>query len=287
MRALVLGANGMLGRAMFRRLSADPTLETLGVVRSLSTAATLEGLRASARATLVEMPSILDDTRLSEHLHAFSPTAIINCIGWRGQPKTDADAAAMTEVNSDWPHRLARMAEGVGARLIHISSDGVFSGRRGQYRETDTPDPTDPYGRSKLLGEPAGARCTVVRTSLIGHAYPDSSQLVDWLLRQTGSVTGFQRSIFSGMPVTEAARIVHGILLRRPDIVGIVHLAAPPISKFDLLTRIAALYGLDLEVRPAQEPVLDRSLDASRFASLCGYATPGWPRLLEDMKRER
>jgi dTDP-4-dehydrorhamnose reductase len=193
----------------------------------------------------------------------------------------------MTEVNSDWPHRLARMAEGVGARLIHISSDGVFSGRRGQYRETDTPDPTDPYGRSKLLGEPAGAHCTVVRTSLIGHAYPDSNQLVDWLLRQTGIVTGFQRSIFSGMPVTEAARIVHGILLRRPDIVGIVHLAAPPISKFDLLTRIAALYGLDLEVRPAQEPVLDRSLDASRFASLCGYATPGWPRLLEDMKRER
>ncbi len=287
MRALVLGANGMLGRAMFRRLSADPTLETLGVVRSLSTAATLEGLRASARATLVEMPSILDDTRLSAHLHAFSPTAIINCIGWRGQPKTDADAAAMTEVNSDWPHRLARMAEGVGARLIHISSDGVFSGRRGQYRETDTPDPTDPYGRSKLLGEPAGAHCTVVRTSLIGHAYPDSSQLVDWLLRQTGSVTGFQRSIFSGMPVTEAARIVHGILLQRPDIVGIVHLAAPPISKFDLLTRIAALYGLDLEVRPAQEPVLDRSLDASRFASLCGYATPGWPKLLDDMKRER
>jgi dTDP-4-dehydrorhamnose reductase len=287
MRALVLGANGMLGRAMFRRLSADPAFETLGVVRSLSTAATLEGLRASARATLVETPSILDDARLSAHLHAFRPTAIINCIGWRGQPKTDADAAAMTEVNSDWPHRLARMAEGVGARLIHISSDGVFSGRRGQYRETDTPDPTDPYGRSKLLGEPAGAHCTVVRTSLIGHAYPDSNQLVDWLLRQTGIVTGFQRSIFSGMPVTEAARIVHGILLRRPDIVGIVHLAAPPISKFDLLTRIAALYGLDLEVRPAQEPVLDRSLDASRFASLCGYATPGWPKLLDDMKRER
>jgi dTDP-4-dehydrorhamnose reductase len=286
MRVLVFGANGMLGRALFRALSADPAIETQGVVRSLSTASALEGLRPSARATLLEARSMSDDAGLSAHLQAFRPAAIVNCIGWRGQPKTEAEAAEMTAVNTHWPHRLARMAEGVGARLIHFSSDGVFSGRRGQYRESDAPDPTDDYGRSKLLGEPSGAHCTVLRTSLIGHAYQGSSQLVDWLLRQKGTVTGYQRSIFSGMPVTEAARIVHEILLERSDISGVLHVAAAPVSKFELLTMIATRYGLEIEVRPAAEPVLDRSLDASRFESLCGYATPGWPELIEHMKRE-
>jgi dTDP-4-dehydrorhamnose reductase len=286
MRVLVFGANGMLGRAVFRALSADPAIETQGVVRSLATAEALEGLRPSARATLLEARSISDDARLSAHLQAFRPAVIVNCIGWRGQPKNEAEAAEMTAVNTDWPHWLACMAAGVGARLIHFSSDGVFSGRRGQYRESDAPDPTDDYGRSKLLGEPTGAHCTVLRTSLIGHAYPSSSQLVDWLLRQKGTVTGYQRSIFSGMPVTEVARIVHGVLLTRPDIAGVLHLAASPISKFDLLTMIAMRYGLEVEVRSVAEPVLDRSLDATRFVSLCGYATPGWPELIEHMKRE-
>ena len=189
----------------------------------------------------------------------------------------------MINANSLWPHSLAKLAGDLGARLIHFSSDGVFSGRQGQYRENDNPDPIDVYGHSKLLGEPDYPHCLTLRTSMIGHASKESDQLVDWLIRQNGTIKGYQQVIFAGLPTIEIALIVRSILLPRVDMAGVWHLAAEPISKFELLGLIVKRYGLDIEVIPIPDPVTNRSLDASRFCTTTGYVAPAWSELIDRM----
>jgi len=281
MRIAIFGANGMLGASLFRSLSRDSALAVLGLMRRDPTAATLASPPPGSNASL-ELED-MNAPALMRRLEAFRPDVVVNCIGWRRRPTNPADTVAMIDANSIWPHRLAAIAGDLNARLIHISSDGVFSGCKGGYREEDAPDPIDAYGRSKLLGETDYPHCLTLRLSLIGHASKDSDQLVDWLLRQRGKINGYRRVIFSGLPTVEVARVMREIILPRPDLAGIWHLAAAPISKFDLLQLIATRYGVDVEIAPLDQPEIDRSLDASRFRDATGYVAPPWPQLLDRM----
>lgn len=283
MRILIAGVTGMLGVALFRHLGSDPTLQVKGIMRGDPSKSRVGYLPPKVNTSLVGNVSCSDENLLAQILAKFRPNFVINCIGWRRQPQSAADVIEMITVNSLWPHRLAMLASDMGARLIHFSSDGIFSGRQGQYREDDVPDPVDAYGLSKLLGEPDYPHCLTLRTSMIGHASKGSDQLVDWLMRQKGKVNGYQRVFFSGLPTIEIASIVRRILLPRTDMAGIWHLAAAPISKFELLRLIVARYGLDIEVVPSLDPVIDRSLDASRFRSATYYISPSWPELVNRM----
>lgn len=287
MRIMIFGVNGMLGCALFKRLGSDPALRVQGIMRGDSAASIQESLEAATNAAIVGNISSLDDGRLTQIMAAFRPTVIINCVGWRRQPLCATESAEMIVANSLFPHRLAGLARDFAERLIHFSSDAVFSGRRGGYREEDVPDPADAYGLSKRLGEPDYPHCLILRTSLIGHAHQRSDQLVDWFLRQKGQVDGYRRAIFSGLPTAEVASIVRDVLLPRTELCGIWHLAAQPISKFELLSLIAERYGIDVEVTPAPGPAIDRSLDATRFRSATGYVAPSWPELIDRMHRSK
>jgi dTDP-4-dehydrorhamnose reductase len=286
MRVVVFGANGMLGKSLLRELAGDPSLEILGLMRG-DPAASRPIAPPSRSNAIVEVSDMSDDGALLQRLRVFRPDAMINCVGWRRRPQGPAEAAAMIIANSVLPHRLAMMAGDLCARLIHISSDGVFSGRMGGYREENAPDPIDAYGRSKLLGEPDHPLCLSLRLSLIGHASKDSDQLVDWLLRQRGNVNGYRKAIFTGLPTVEVARVIRKVILPRPDLAGVWHLAAAPISKFELLKLIAARYGVDVEITPLDRPAIDRSLDGSRLRDATGYVAPPWPQLVDGMHEFR
>jgi dTDP-4-dehydrorhamnose reductase len=172
----------------------------------------------------------------------------------------------------------------VGARMIHVSTDCVFSGRQGHYRESDQPDATDLYGRSKLLGEVDYPHAVTLRTSIIGHEFGRATALVDWFLTQTTqSVKGFKKAVFSGVPTVELARVMKDFVLPRPDLRGLYHVAAQPIAKFDLLTLVAHQYGKEIEIVPDESLVIDRSLNAARFHEATGYVAPEWPALIEAM----
>lgn len=283
MRIHVAGVDGMLGSTLFRHLAADSALQVLGTVRSKQPESSIRIMGPSSNASIVgDMPAT-DEGSFLRLLTDFKPDIIINCIGVCQLPRNASEAVKLITANSLWPHRLAKLAGDLGARLIHFSSDGVFSGRRGQYRESDNPDPIDYYGRSKLLGEPDYPHCLTLRTSMIGHANKESNQLVDWLIRQNGKIKGYRHVVFTGLPTVEIASIVRTILLSREDMTGIWHLASEPISKFDLLRLIVMRYGLDIEVVPTPEPVSNRSLNASKFHDATDYVAPSWPELVDKM----
>jgi dTDP-4-dehydrorhamnose reductase len=181
------------------------------------------------------------------------------------------------------PRRLAQLCRDRGARLVQISSDGVFSGSRGQYTERDLPDAADVYGASKLLGEVDAPGAVTIRTSMVGHELGTRAGLLEWFLAQTGSCRSFDRAVFSGLPTVELAAIIRDVVLPRPQLQGIYHVAAAPISKHALLQRVAQVYGKAIDLVADSSVVIDRSLVAERFRADTGYSAPGWDRLVNIM----
>ena len=185
-----------------------------------------------------------------------------------------------------FPHRLALACKTVGARLIHISTDCVFTGDQGGYTEDDSPDATDLYGRTKLLGEVENAHCVTLRTSLIGHELRSRYGLLEWFLSQKSSVRGFARAIYSGFPTVEIARILADHVIPDHDLRGVYHVSSAPISKYDLLKLVASRYDRELQVEHHEDIQCDRSLNSDRFQSVTGYRAPPWPELVDNMHED-
>ncbi|MEN0108556.1 MAG: NAD(P)-dependent oxidoreductase, partial [Pseudomonas sp.] len=126
-----------------------------------------------------------------------------------------------------------------------------------------------------------------LRTSIIGHELGSHYALVDWFLAQQGSVKGFSRAVFSGLPTVELARVMKDFVIPHAQLSGLYHVAAAPIAKLDLLRLVATQYGKEIEIRPDDALVLDRSLNGSRFSEATGYIAPAWPELIRRMHADR
>lgn len=282
-RILILGGTGMLGHVLFGQLSGEENLEVYATVRSK------EGLAQWFSQELVN--KCLDNVcafnfgSLIQAVSQVGPEVIINCIGIIKQSHLSKNPATAITVNALFPQQLALLCRAAKIRLIHISTDCVFSGDKGNYREGDPADAQDLYGRTKFLGEVDGSLCVTIRTSLIGHELRGKLGLVEWFLAQTEPVRGFTQAIFSGFPTVELASIIGKYFLPDPTLNGIFHVSSHPISKYDLLTMVAARYGKKIDIRPYGEVRLDRSLDSSVFREKTGYSPPSWPDLVEKMYR--
>ncbi len=280
MKVLVLGASGMLGNAIFRMLATGPDLDVRATVRGMQPPAVFD-------ADLQEMVVTGIDVMNSDDLIALfareCPDVVINCIGLVKQLTEANDPLKALPINALLPHRLAQLCAMQQARLVHISTDCVFSGSCGPYRETDVPDADDLYGRSKLLGEVAYTHSITLRTSIIGHEIGSANGLVGWFLSQTGRIKGYTKAIFSGLPTVELSEIVRDIVLPRPELNGLYHVASAPISKHDLLQIINREYSRSLDIEASEQVVIDRSLDGSRFSHDTGYIAPDWDELVAKM----
>lgn len=284
-RILVLGVTGMLGNAVFRVFSDDASHETWGTLRS---GTALRHFPGQSQACLLAGVDVLDQDALVAVLTKVRPDVVINCIGLIKQLADAKDPLAALPINAILPHRLARLCALGGARLIHMSTDCVFSGRQGAYRESDLSDAEDLYGKSKYIGELHDLpHAITLRTSIIGHELESCHALVDWFLSQQGSVKGFSRAIFSGLPTVELARVMKDFVIPHPQLSGLYHVAAQPIAKRDLLDLVAAQYGKQIEICPDDSLVIDRSLDGSRFGEATGYVAPPWPELIRRMHAHR
>jgi len=280
MRVLVLGTSGMIGSTTFRVLSERHDWVVYGSVRS-------ETAKQFFPAQLAErLLANVDVTNYDTLVDVFArirPEVVINCVG-ATKHKTDGNDPLMAiPLNALLPHRLARLCEAVNARLVHVSTDCVFSGKQGHYTEDDLPDTDDVYGRSKALGEVDYPNAITLRTSTIGHELQSSYGLLDWFLTQQGSCKGFKRAIFSGLSSMEFARVIRDIVIPQPSLHGLYHVAGPAIAKYDLLKLVAKVYGKAIEIIPENEFVIDRSLNADRFHVATGYQSPEWPELIESM----
>lgn len=212
------------------------------------------------------------------------PDVVINCIGIVKQLKEAIDPIVSLSLNSLFPHRLADLCAAVGARMFHVSTDCVFSGRKGNYSEDDAPDAEDLYGRSKLLGEVDRPDCLTIRTSIFGRDLFKRSGLLEWFLsNRGGKVKGYRNSIYTGFPTQVLARIMGDIITDYPELSGIYQIASQPISKYELLVKLREAMGLDIEIEPHDDPLCDRSLSAKRFVAATGYRTPHWDEMLAEL----
>lgn len=233
----------------------------------------ITGVRAEAPETVV---GALDAAR---------PDVVVNCIGVVKQAEVARDSAWLVRVNALFPHELAAACQDRGIRLIHISTDCVFSGQRGSYTERDTPDPVDLYGRSKLAGEPWGPHVLTLRCSMIGWELGGRQQgLLEWFVAQQGTtVSGYTQAVFSGPTAPVLARSILTTIDSRPDLHGTWHVAAEPIAKRDLLEAIRSTLDLNVEIVPDDSVRVDRSLDASGFSRETGWDAPGWDEMLTEL----
>jgi len=280
MRVLVLGVSGMLGNAMFRELSEGAGFEVFGTARFTSVKRFFAAELASQIIVGVDVES---QDSLARVFAEVRPQVVVNCIGLIKQLADANDPLQALPINAMLPHRLARLCELACARLVHISTDCVFAGTKGNYRESDLADATDLYGRSKHLGEVAYPHTITLRTSIIGHELSSAHALLGWFLAQEGPVKGYTKAIFSGLPTVELARVVRDVVLPRSGLSGLYHVASAPIAKYDLLKLISDVYGKKIEILPDDALVIDRSLNAERFKDVTSYVAPSWPALIRRM----
>lgn len=285
MKILILGVTGMLGNTLWRALSQEVVgWEVWGTLRS---AAGLQYFPEQTHQRLLIDVDVLNQARMQQVIAQVKPDVVVNCIGLIKQLAASKNPLIVLPINAMLPHQLAAVCETYGARLIHISTDCVFSGRKGMYTEDDISDAEDLYGKSKYMGEVNDAPHVVtIRTSMIGHELASHHSLIDWFLFQQGSVKGYTQAIFSGLPCVELAGVIRDILIPRTDLHGLYHVSAEPIDKYHLLEMVANRYKKSITMVPDTEFSIDRSLNSQRFREVTGYQPPDWPALVKQMHHD-
>lgn len=272
----------MLGHTLFSELLSSEKYNVYATVRNRSTLS--DCFSPSLLNKVIGGVNVDNFDTVIRAVSFVKPNVVINCIGLIKQLPEASDPLTAISVNSLLPHRISLLCRTAGARMIHFSTDCVFNGKKGSYRESDLADGDDLYGRTKLMGEVSGADCLTLRTSIIGHELRGCNGLVQWFLAQKGTIRGFENVIYSGFPTVEIARIVGDYVLPKADLNGIYHVSSQPISKHELLKLVAVRYNkADIEIEPYDEPRLDRSLDSSAFHQLVNYYPPSWPELVDRM----
>jgi dTDP-4-dehydrorhamnose reductase len=213
------------------------------------------------------------------------PTLVLNAAGIVKQLKAATEAIPSIYVNSLWPHVLADACAAHGARMVHVSTDCVFSGTRGWYVESDVPDAFDLYGRSKLLGEVADQDHVVtLRTSMVGWQLGEPTGLVAWFAAHRNEhLKGYTKAVFSGLTTGALTKVIRDVILKDATLSGLWHVSADPIDKYTLLSDLARHLGWNVDISPVDQPVIDRSLDSARFRERTGWTPPSWAEMLEEL----
>jgi dTDP-4-dehydrorhamnose reductase len=285
MRVLILGATGMLGCAVYKKFASDDKHEAWGTLRA---AGDRRHFAETHRARLIDGVDVTNSDALATVLNRVRPDVVINAVGVIKQLAAANDPLIVLPINAMLPHRLAALCGLVGARMIQVSSDCVYSGITGNYLESDPSDAEDLYGKSKYIGEVHDQTHVVtLRTSGIGHELNSKNGLLEWFLAQQGQVKGFAKAIYSGLPWDELARVIQDVVLPQADLSGLYHVSTKPISKLDLLRLIADVYGKQITIVPDDTVRIDRSLNSERFSTATGYVAPEWPELVAEMHQNR
>ncbi len=279
-KVLIFGATGMLGHKLYQVLK--PWCDVVGTIRS--------GYKIISRFSFLE-PTILvprfDATAPNaarQVIESIQPDIVVNCIGVTPKLMEKAGLQTATFLNAEFPQEIYRICQPKKIRLIHISTDGVFSGKKGNYKEDETPDAADEYGKTKSRGEVKGEGALTLRTSFIGRELTASNGLLEWFIaNRGGEVQGWTNAVFSGFPTLHLSRIILDIIQNHENLSGLYHVSSSPISKFDLLNLINKAFGLYITIKPVPEPRQDRSLDSSKFKQATGFVPLPWEQMVKEL----
>jgi dTDP-4-dehydrorhamnose reductase len=282
MKILILGCEGMLGYALFTEYYKNhKDFNTYGTVLSFD--GYKQFYSEEMRKNFVAGIDINNFSKLEQTIKKINPAVIINCIGIIKQNRAVASPLIAIGINSLFPHKLAELCGNLNIRMIHPSTDCVFSGKKGNYKEADPSDAEDLYGKTKFLGEVSYRNTVTLRTSIIGHELKTNLSLISWFLSQTEIVKGYTNAIYTGFPTVEIANIIAKYIIPDTNLYGLYHVSSQPISKYDLLILVKEIYNKDIDIKPFNEFYDNKSLDSSRFRSVTGYVPPDWKTLIIKM----
>ena len=225
--------------------------------------------------------NVMDKQAVANVVRNTRPDIILNCVGVliKGAQKHPDDAIY---INAYFPHQLANLANEVGAKFIHISTDCVFSGRKGNYTETDFRDADDVYGRSKALGEVINQTDLTLRTSIIGPELKKNGEgLFHWFMHQNHSINGFKTAIWSGVTTLELTKVIDFAI--QHNLIGLIHVSnGIGISKMDLLNLFKSIWHKNIDIVPIDANGIDKSI--VRSARL-DYNVPSYQDMFEEQKK--
>tara|TARA_X000000368_G_C22973734_1_gene686699 strand:- start:220 stop:1059 length:840 start_codon:yes stop_codon:yes gene_type:complete len=273
MKILVLGISGLIGRTVFEELSVYKDLTVFGTSRISDQHSKL----------IFNLNYDAASVSLREIIKKVNPSFVINCIGVTKHLKASQNPYTCISTNSLLPHEIANLCSDIGAKLIQISTDCVFSGKKGNYNEQDLADSEDLYGKSKFLGEVTNENHLTIRTSTIGHEKLTKFGLLEWFLDQKNNCNGYKNAFFSGLTTIELARVIKEILITNQNLNGLYHVGGDPISKFDLLNMISSVYKKKISIIPDDSFFMNRTLDSSLFYNETAYLSPSWEEMIDNM----
>ena len=280
MRILILGATGMLGHKLWQLLPRR-FADTHATVRARPL---LPGSRLFEDERVITGIDCTDFPAVAAVLDHIRPKVVVNCVALTKRRKDSEDAAASIALNARLPHQLAGWCGEHAARLIHFSTDCVFTGRTGGYTEASVADAEDLYGRSKALGEVAGEGVLTLRSSFIGRELTHGTELLEWFLAQRGSrIAGYRQATYTGVSSIFMARLVGDIIAGHPGLTGLYNRASEVVSKFELLCLARSAFKVDVEIVPDDDFVCRRDLDGRRLRQVLGAAPPSWREMMAEL----
>ncbi len=277
MKILILGSNGMLGSTLYKYLKYKKNIHVLGTSRES------KRIRGQDKNIILKF-DVNFLKSLEKKIRTISPDIIINCIGIVKSEVIKHKSTYVYKINSKLPKFLNYISKKNNFKLIHISTDCVFSGLKKNYSEKHKPDPKDLYGKSKLNGEFSSRKNLVIRTSIIGHEINNKRGLLEWFPKQKKDVYGYKNAYFSGLTTYEISKIIYNKILFNKKIFGLYHISGNKISKYKLLQKIKKIYKLKLNLIKENYFIIDRSLDCSKFLKRTGYKKVNWNKMIKENK---
>jgi dTDP-4-dehydrorhamnose reductase len=285
MRILILGGNGMIGHKVYQVLS-DVHQDTWVLLRqSLGNIKNSELFNSQK---VISEHDLTDLAKLGDTLDNLNPDVIINAVGITIRRGVENSISRSVVVNSALPHFIEEWVDkNDGKRVIHFSTDCVFSGGSGSYTEESVPDANDVYGKTKALGEISGPKSLTLRGSMIGREIENKTELLEWFLKNKSNVVkGFSEVIYSGITTLQMALFVKQIIAQFPNLSGLYNVASLPISKYDLLNLFNEHFKNGSTIIDEKGYKSRKDLIANKFYSKTGFKVPEWKDLVIDLQRD-
>ena len=268
-KVLILGSSGLIGHQAFNYLkyNSDFSISNISYRRKLNS----ETILSDAR----------NEQNFFDHIRRIQPNYIVNCIGVLiNEAKRDSERAI--SLNTHLPHRLAELANKINAKLIHMSTDCVFSGnKKSPYIESDDKDGKDSYAKTKALGEVISENHLTIRTSVVGpEIISGSESLFHWFMNQSGVIEGFTKTIWSGVTTIELAKAIKWFIDN--ETTGLYHLTnGVPLNKYDLLHLFKKYTNKNIEILNVEGIATNKSIIDTRKE--INYPLPTYNQMISEM----
>ena len=278
MKILILGADGMIGHKIAQSLEDFELILASRKSISSKSIGIINGKMVLHNLITDSLDLLLDST---------TPDIIINCAGITTRRGVEDNIVNTGLLNSELPHKLDSWANLNSKKLIHFSTDCVFSGNRGNYLDYDFADADDIYGKSKALGEVDSLNTLTLRCSMIGRELYNFTELFEWLKKNKNKkIEGYSKAFYSGITTVRMGMILNQILKKNLNLSGIYNISSTPISKFDLLIKLSNAFNFNVEVKQNINNKSNKVLISEKFTEITGIYPPNWDDLISEFKED-